>query len=409
MLFVASLFPAKVIAAENDSIQIPERISTTIKFFNSNIGQASIVSLPLIAGGLIVKSEDDHFRAFRNDYIPKFDHWYDDALQYAPAVTLLTMKLSGVKSKSNWPQMLTADGFSVALTAGIVELLKTTTNVRRPDGSDNHSFPSGHTATAFMTATMLHHEYGEKYPWLSVMGYGCATATGLMRMANNRHWLSDVMAGAGIGILTTEVGYLLSDLIFHRPILQDNDYFNDGYQAKYTPSFIGLYVSFNVPLSRYDIVENLEFKTSSGSTFGIEGAWFPCKNFGIGGRTSFSNMQFYANDETNHTEHLKYFSLLAGGYFSIPISSRFLLGAKITSGLNHYYPLDFGIASGEKLSIEKSTGFAFGTGISATFRISAALSYKLFCDYDILPPHSSYSHEYNHSLGIGGQIALTFN
>lgn len=398
-----------IIAGENDSLPCEKNISRSAKFFNSNIGQASMVSLPLIAGGLIVKSEDDHFRTFRNDYIPKFDHWYDDALQYVPAITLLAMKLSGVKSKSSWPQMLTADGFSVALTAGIVELLKTTTNVRRPDGSDNHSFPSGHTATAFMTATMLHHEYGEKYPWLSVLGYGCATATGLMRMANNRHWLSDVMTGAGIGILATEVGYLLSDLIFHRPILKDNDYFKDCSRPKRSPSFIGLYVSFNVPLSKYDIAEGLEFKTSSGSTFGVEGAWFPRKFIGIGGRAGFSNMQFYANNETYHSQHLKYFSLLAGGYFSIHLSSRFLLGAKITAGLNHYYPLEFNIASGEKFSVRKSTGFAFGTGISATFRISSALSYKLFCDYDILSPHSSYSHEYNHSLGIGGQIALTFD
>ena len=57
-------------------------------------------------------------------------------------------------------------------------------------GSNRHSFPSGHTATAFMTATMLNKEYGHKSPWIGVGAYGMATATGLMRMANNKHWLN---------------------------------------------------------------------------------------------------------------------------------------------------------------------------------------------------------------------------
>ena len=73
---------------------------------------------------------------------------------------------------------------------------------------------SGHTATAFMTASMLVKEYGYKSPWIGIGAYSAATATGLMRMANNKHWLSDVLAGAGIGILSTEMGYYLADLIF---------------------------------------------------------------------------------------------------------------------------------------------------------------------------------------------------
>ena len=100
------------------------------------------------------------------------------------------------------------------LMGGIVFAIKNTAQVERPDGSNRHSFPSGHTATAFMTATMLNKEYGYKSPWVGIGAYSVATATGLMRMANNKHWLSDVLAGAGIGIITTEIGYLLADLIF---------------------------------------------------------------------------------------------------------------------------------------------------------------------------------------------------
>ena len=122
----------------------------------------------------------------------------------APAAILLGLKAAGVPSRSSWGRMLVSDAISIALLTGVVQGLKHTTDVTRPDGTNNQSFPSGHTATAFMTATMLSKEYGHISPWVSVGAYSVATATGLMRMANNKHWLSDVMVGAGIGILSTD-------------------------------------------------------------------------------------------------------------------------------------------------------------------------------------------------------------
>ena len=104
---------------------------------------------------------------------------------------------------------------------------------------------SGHTATAFMTASMLVKEYGYKSPWIGIGAYSAATATGLMRMANNKHWLSDVLAGAGIGILSTEMGYYLADLIFKdkgiKRLVRDETY---GRLDK--PSFFSLYVGMNI-------------------------------------------------------------------------------------------------------------------------------------------------------------------
>ena len=44
--------------------------------------------------------------------------------------------------------------------------------------------------------------------WISVGGYLCATATGIFRVTNNRHWVSDVLIGAGIGIASVKVVYL---------------------------------------------------------------------------------------------------------------------------------------------------------------------------------------------------------
>jgi len=83
----------------------------------------------------------------------------------------------GVESRSSWNRMLVSDAFSAMIMSGVVNTLKTATKVERPDGSNYHSFPSGHTATAFMTATMLTKEYGHKSPWIGIGAYSVASAT----------------------------------------------------------------------------------------------------------------------------------------------------------------------------------------------------------------------------------------
>lgn len=79
----------------------------------------------------------------------------------------------------------------------------------RPNGSGFNSFPSGHTANVFASAEFLNQEYKDIHPWIGYAGYTVATATGILRMYNNKHWLSDVVAGAGFGILSTKVSYLI--------------------------------------------------------------------------------------------------------------------------------------------------------------------------------------------------------
>lgn len=82
----------------------------------------------------------------------------------------------------------------------------------RPDSSSANSFPSGHTAQAFLAATFFTKEYGNKYPWISVGMYTLSTGIGVMRILNNKHWISDVLAGAGIGMLSVELSYLMDKL-----------------------------------------------------------------------------------------------------------------------------------------------------------------------------------------------------
>ena len=83
----------------------------------------------------------------------------------------------------------------------------------RPDGTDNHSFPSGHTAVAFCGATTLMHEYRKVSPWIGVAGYAVATTVAVDRVRRNRHHWGDVVAGAAIGVASAEAGYWIGDII----------------------------------------------------------------------------------------------------------------------------------------------------------------------------------------------------
>ena len=141
----------------------------------------------------------------RNDRFRNFE--IDDYLQYAPAAAAYTMKFSKVESAHNLLDMTILYGLSNLLTTGIVRGTKHTIGRERPDFSDLRSFPSGHTSTAFVAAEFLYQEYKDKSIWIGIGGYSVATFVGIARVCENRHWVSDVVAGAGVGIISTKAVY----------------------------------------------------------------------------------------------------------------------------------------------------------------------------------------------------------
>lgn len=133
----------------------------------------------------------------------------DNYTQFAPAAAVYGLNLFGVKGRHNYADLTVIYASTVLLTTAVVQSLKRTTKVWRPDGSSANSFPSGHTATAFAAAEFLRIEYKEVSPWIGAAGYFVASGIGVARIYNNRHWLSDVIAGAGIGMLCTKTVYWL--------------------------------------------------------------------------------------------------------------------------------------------------------------------------------------------------------
>lgn len=135
----------------------------------------------------------------------------DDYLRFVPVVSAYALKAAGVDSRSTWKRLLVNSATSFAINAAFTYGLKYTVKSTRPDGTDNHSFPSGHTSFAFFGAAILDKEFRRVSPWISVAGYSVAAVTAVDRVRRNRHHWADVLAGAAIGVLSVEAGYWLGD------------------------------------------------------------------------------------------------------------------------------------------------------------------------------------------------------
>ena len=253
----------------------------------------TFVGIPLFVAGWAVKGDKAMFRVNQKaedggkkntQLLTDFKTGIDDYTQFFGPAMVVGLKVGGYEGRSDWPRLLASAGMSYAIMAGFVNGIKYSAKEMRPDGSTANSWPSGHTATAFVGATLLHKEYGlTRSPWWSVAGYGVATATGVMRVLNNRHWISDVMSGAGIGIMSTELGYALCDLMFKQKGLLRNDLVLDSEK----PSFFS--ISMGLGLGSKDLEfesegEKVNIKFRAATVVDAEGAYFFNKYIGVGGR-----------------------------------------------------------------------------------------------------------------------------
>ncbi|MDR0205656.1 MAG: phosphatase PAP2 family protein [Bacteroidales bacterium] len=134
---------------------------------------------------------------------------FDDYIQYVPYAAIFGLDLCKVRAKHSFVERTLVVGTAVIIMSASVNATKYLTKIERPDHSNYLSFPSGHTATVFLGAHILFREYKDVSPWIGVTGYVTALTTGSMRMINRKHWFSDVLIGAGIGILSAELSYLM--------------------------------------------------------------------------------------------------------------------------------------------------------------------------------------------------------
>jgi len=191
--------------------------------------EALIIPVALISYGVIgleshtLKEINVDTKTELNEHIDeKFT--IDDFSQYSTFVSVYALNAAGVKGKNNFKDRTVILGTAYLIMGTTVNIIKHTGNEMRPDGTSNNSFPSGHTATAFMGAEFLYQEYKDVSVWYGVAGYLVAAGTGFFRMYNDRHWFSDVAAGAGIGILSTKIAYWIHPYLQNKIFRSSNEY-----------------------------------------------------------------------------------------------------------------------------------------------------------------------------------------
>ncbi|WP_207632690.1 phosphatase PAP2 family protein [Foetidibacter luteolus] len=175
-------------------------------------GRQLLIPATLMAGGILLNSNaPGSFKKFvvdtRNNKMPHFRTHADDYLQYAPIALAYGLDAAGVKSRTDLANRTAILLKGELIMTGTVCLLKNRIDQRRPDGVGYDAFPSGHTAQAFAAATFLAEEYKHRFKWMPYAAYSIAGSVGALRIANNRHYISDVLMGAGIGFLSMKVAY----------------------------------------------------------------------------------------------------------------------------------------------------------------------------------------------------------
>lgn len=218
-------------AAATDEYLPPDSIRTD-QTYHLSFEKIAIPASMTVAGYALthVKNKghlNDGFQALNKGH--RFP--IDDYAQYLPLATSIFAGCLGAKHKHSLIDRTLYTLTSSAITFGIARCIKHFTWEPRPGGNSDdpfkngsNSFPSGHTATAFTGAELTRLEYGGV---VSIATYSVAAMVGILRIYNNKHWINDVVAGAGIGILSARIGYWLleyeknlirkiSQSLFHR-------------------------------------------------------------------------------------------------------------------------------------------------------------------------------------------------
>ena len=167
-------------------------------------------SIMIVSGGLLSYS---NIRKWPTEKLQSVNNGYrtdcDNYIQFMPHLLYAFGGEVGLASKSPFIKRSMSLVTSSILSFGISRIIKHYTWEDRPGDKGTNSFPSGHTSTAFTGAELARLEYGTT---VGVISYCMASTVGILRLSNNKHWINDVIAGAGIGILSARLGIYIAEL-----------------------------------------------------------------------------------------------------------------------------------------------------------------------------------------------------
>ena len=384
-----------------------------VKWYQSTMFKRTIAPATLITIGLF-SFKDEGFmnrqevRDWRETFIPEFEDHTDDYTQFTSGLLALGLNAFGVKGTSEfWRATVTYAG-ALGITMVSIRTMKALTEMQRPDGSANNSFPSGHTAASFASARFLDREYGHVSYLYSLAGYTLAAYTGVIRQLNNRNWEADVLVGAGIGMLSTDLAYVLMDGIFgdkgKNPPAEPKP---EGPRGN--PSFVDYRLGYAWQVGKLADRGEL-FSADNGWEAGIEGAFFFNNFIGVGGELTVAGFPIDDSnlvpedpeilkvaDEIN-TQPFGTQSVFIGPFFNLPLGDRFALNGKLTGGwsagatatidaqLKPAYQEEFGVPEIPIAVFDPNDTFGFAAGVAVRVMLSRRIGVRLFGEYNYSSP-----------------------
>lgn len=363
------------VVKQNEQLRLKKEMSFTLKG-----------ALPL-ARGLILTWRDHDFINHPSVFEQKSDRytWTDYAVGGLPLAANWVMKAAGVKSRSKLERMLTANALAFGISFGATESLKLAVRETRPDRTDDHSFPSGHTNVAFVSASILSREYGYLSPWITIGGYATATATQVLRVKHNRHWMNDLHMGAAIGMVSTNFAYFLTDRIFgekaiNTPEVRHKDILR---LMRFNAQPTGLSFLSGTEIGNQEIrFDNATVKTGAAISAGFDLSIYTSPYFAVELMTRLvdAQMKVFNTEQTFMGDQLDIYHFDLSAKFSTPVDlsrrfgsrvfagTRILGGATLTDGQTAY-------------TIPKETKFELGLGINYYCLDTDNYAWGLTCDY----------------------------
>lgn len=386
---------------------------TDKSFFQKDAVRIGLPPAILFAASAATWGSRENIREIRNRYIPTFRNHYDDYMQYMPALSVYALNLSGVKGRNKLGRATISYAASAIIMGILVNSIKYTAKVERPDGSKANSFPSGHTSNAFMNATFMHKEFGHISPMYSIAGYSMSTFTGVGRGLNNRHWISDVLAGAGIGILSTQLGYFFVNKFYKNQGDRPGEFrFNNPLDK---PSYLSLKVGY--AHATRNLVKNfdMDIESKAGFEAGLEGAYYFTERWGLGGDFSFVSFPISTDESTIDdpdfgsstysvvTQSMGALNLTIGPHYTYEMTPDWLLQAKVGAGImagatgkvslkiedidndNNILNDEFDL-----MTFKPARAFKINGGLAITRMLNSELGITAYADYHHAEPVFTY-------------------
>jgi hypothetical protein len=308
---------------------------------------------PIIRGSVMAFTERDFNRT-----PAKFKQFNKDFPDYSTSVLPLSaswlLKIIGVESRSTTKRMLLSNSLALIISSGIVKGTKKVISEERPDGKGHESFPSGHSSLAYVGATILHREFGHHSPWISIGGYATATASQILRIKHNRHWAHDTFVGAGIGVVSTNFAYFITDKILgeseiNKPRLTYKDIIR---VLKYNEQPSSITFTSGTEFGNRTILQdqidihsdhtgNAKVRIGVGYTAGIEGSWFLNSNLALkaNGKLTTCKAKAILSPSPSQTTlpelygtHLDFYRFNIGARYSYPFATVNRLSAGLHVG-----------------------------------------------------------------------------